>query len=107
MRRIHLRWYAAYRVVRAMRSSVASASGSVVSSASPSALAAVFEILYLDPLLCDVLNDDFTLCADSPCLPGSPENLWGELVGAYGQGCGTCGTALPTGSWGGIKALYR
>ncbi len=60
-----------------------------------------------DPLFCDMLNDDYTLCADSPCLPTSPDNPWGVLIGARGEGCGDCLTVVHSRSWGSIKAFYR
>ena len=58
-----------------------------------------------DPLLCDVAGNDATLCADSPCQPSG--NDWDELVGAYGVGCGPCGSPVEETSWGTIKALFR
>jgi len=61
--------------------------------------------LFTDPLLCDVYNDDFTLCENSPCLAAN--NAWGEQVGAHGVGCGSCGSAVRAASWGRIKAMYR
>lgn len=42
-----------------------------------------------NPLFCDGENGDFSLCADSPCLPGV--GPCGDLVGAIGAGCGACG----------------
>lgn len=61
--------------------------------------------LYIDPLFCDVYAKDFTLCANSPCLPEN--NMWGELVGRFGAGCGNCDSPVERTSWGAIKALYR
>jgi hypothetical protein len=61
-----------------------------------------------DPGLCDWYPGNqtgFELCADSPALPGN--NDWGELVGAMGEGCGPCVTAVECASWGSIKAMYR
>lgn len=46
----------------------------------------VEDALFVDPLLCDREAGDFTLDAESPCLPAF--NQWGELVGAHEQGCG-------------------
>jgi hypothetical protein len=57
-----------------------------------------------DPLFCDRENEEFTLCANSPCLPGE---TWPQLVGAHGAGCPPCESATEPTSWGGIKALYR
>jgi hypothetical protein len=59
----------------------------------------------LDPLFCDVAGGDFTLCANSPCLP--TVNSWGELVGAYEAGCESCDSPVEDATWGGIKALWR
>jgi len=59
---------------------------------------------YEDPLFCDMPDGDLTLCADSPCLPGA---TWPERVGAHGQGCTACGSAVEPASWGRIKSLYR
>jgi hypothetical protein len=43
--------------------------------------------MFEDPLFCDADSSDFTLYADSPCLPAN--NEWGELLGAHGAGaCG-------------------
>jgi hypothetical protein len=63
--------------------------------------------LYVDPLLCDVDGGDLSLCSNSVCLPGSPENPWGVLVGALEQGCGECTTPVEEMSWGRIRALFR
>jgi len=63
------------------------------------------ENLLVDPLICDIWTYDYTLCANSPCLPGG--NSWGELVGARGEGCGNCDTPVEHSSWGAIKAMYR
>jgi hypothetical protein len=42
-----------------------------------------------DPLFCDRQNDDYTLDAASPCLPGNhPEGAECGLIGASGLGCG-------------------
>jgi hypothetical protein len=66
---------------------------------------AVGETLRFDPLFCDVYQRDFTLCANSPCLPEN--NVWGEQVGRFGAGCGDCDSPVRTKSWGSIKAMYR
>jgi len=43
-----------------------------------------------DPLFCDAPNDDYTLNANSPCLPGNhPHGVDCGLIGARGWGCGT------------------
>ncbi|MCK4513280.1 choice-of-anchor D domain-containing protein, partial [bacterium] len=44
--------------------------------------------LFEDPLFCDMASRDLSLCDNSPCLPTG--NPWGELIGAYGQGCDAC-----------------
>jgi hypothetical protein len=64
------------------------------------------ESLYVDPLFCDLDGRELTLCSDSPCLPGDPENLWGDLVGAYESGCGDCDSPVENSSWGTIKRIY-
>lgn len=56
------------------------------------------ETLAADPLFCDASAGNYTLCADSPCLP--------LFIGAYGQGCGTCATATESVSWSRVKSLY-
>ena len=58
-----------------------------------------------DPLFCGMYNDDFTLCANSPCLPDG--NDCGVLVGAHGEGCPDCSTPVELRSWGALKAKYR
>jgi hypothetical protein len=64
-----------------------------------------------DPCFCDVEGEDFSLCADSWCLPG--HHPWGcdQLVGAFGEGCAECDCGGPiqieSSTWGGVKALYR
>ncbi|MFH1689757.1 MAG: right-handed parallel beta-helix repeat-containing protein [Candidatus Eisenbacteria bacterium] len=63
--------------------------------------------LFVDPLLCDMYGGNFSLCADSPCLPGSLGNPWGELVGACDQGCAECGSAVEQTTWGVMKGMYR
>ncbi len=65
------------------------------------------ENLVVDPLFCEMAADDYTLCANSPCLPGSSQNPWGEPVGALGSGCGDCASAVEPTTWGRIKGMYR
>ena len=60
--------------------------------------------VWADPLFCGVEGGNYTLCADSPCLPGV---TWPSLVGAHDQGCDACGSAVETVTWGAIKAVYR
>jgi hypothetical protein len=61
--------------------------------------------LFTNPLFCDVDLDDFTVCADSPCLP--TVNDWDELVGVYDSGCPGCDSPVEESSWGAVKALFR
>jgi hypothetical protein len=50
--------------------------------------------LEADPRFCDAAAGDFTLDADSPCLPA--HNDCGLLIGAFDQGCGaTAAETLP------------
>jgi hypothetical protein len=56
-----------------------------------------------DPLFCSPEKGDFTVDANSPCLPGHIPNC--GLIGVFGEGCGTISVA-PT-SWGKIKSFYR
>lgn len=59
---------------------------------------------WADPVFCGVEEGNYTLCADSPCLPGV---TWPSLVGAHGQGCGACGSVVEAATWGAIKDMYR
>jgi predicted outer membrane repeat protein len=43
-----------------------------------------------DPLFCDAGIGNLGLCSDSPCLP--EDSPCGELIGAYGEECGPCGS---------------
>jgi len=62
--------------------------------------------LFTDPLWCNVENDDFDVCSNSPSLP--EHNPWGVTVGASVViGCGECVTPVEQESWGSIKALFR
>jgi len=61
----------------------------------------------MDPLFCDVASDDYALCANSPCLPGSSTNPWGVLLGALGQGCDDCEAAVESSSWGRVKGIFK
>ncbi len=64
-----------------------------------------------DPCFCDADNGDFTLTANSYCLPGN--HPWGcdDLVGAFGAGCGErdCGEPVATenATWSGVRSLFR
>jgi hypothetical protein len=65
----------------------------------------VSDTLRRDPLFCDALSFDWSLCSDSVCAPAN--NAWGEQIGAEPVGCGACGSAVEATTWGGIKALFR
>jgi len=56
-----------------------------------------------DPLFCDADAGDYTLRADSPCLPTGTGNC--GLVGSEEAGCGA--VAVSARGWGSIKTLYR
>lgn len=64
-----------------------------------------------NPCYCSPETDEFTLCADSYCLPDN--HPWGcsQLVGAYGEGCAECSCPGPVPTrdmkWGDLRALYR
>jgi hypothetical protein len=58
-----------------------------------------------DPQFCDPDNGDFTLHADSPCVPFSPPNPECDLIGAWPVGCGH--SPVTETSWGRIKATHR
>jgi hypothetical protein len=45
-----------------------------------------YDNIFEDPLFCGAASGDFTLHADSPCLPEN--NPWGLLIGAHDPGCG-------------------
>ena len=62
------------------------------------------DIVNSDPLFCNRANEEYTLCENSPCLPGG---TWPSLVGAHGVGCPPCESATEPTSWGAIKALYK
>jgi hypothetical protein len=60
----------------------------------------------VDPFFCDLAHGDFSLAADSPCLPGNhPTGYNCGLIGALGQGCGPI--ALLPESWARTKVRYR
>jgi hypothetical protein len=61
-------------------------------------------IIEEDPRFCGMASDDYTLCSNSPALPGG--NVWTVLMGFAGEGCGDCDSAVRETSWGLIKALY-
>ena len=59
-----------------------------------------------DPLFCLVDNsvEPYSLHQGSPCLPD--DSPCGELVGAFGEGCGPV-TPVENTSWGTLKAMFR
>jgi predicted outer membrane repeat protein len=58
------------------------------------------------PLFCDPDQGDYSLAANSPCLPGNHPAGWNcGLIGALGQGCGP--VALTPQTWARVKARYR
>ncbi len=63
------------------------------------------ENIFTDPLMCGFGAGDYSLCADSPCLPAG--NIWEVQMGALGAGCGPCATTVNRSSWGQLKSSYR
>lgn len=63
-----------------------------------------YDNIFEDPLFCQYPTWDLKLDAESPCLPAN--NIWGEQIGEYGQGCGGAVT-VEDASWGAIKAMFR
>jgi hypothetical protein len=61
--------------------------------------------LSVDPRFCGLLSADYSLCANSLCLPD--HNDCYALMGAHDAGCGDCNSVVESASWGAIKALYR
>jgi hypothetical protein len=61
--------------------------------------------LTADPMFCNVTADDFRVNAASPCVPGNGNPSCRDLIGAWGQGCGT--VAVEPSSWGRIKNSFR
>jgi len=60
-----------------------------------------------DPLFCDADVGDFTLRADSPCLPGQhPDGSDCGLIGAFGEGCAGP-TSVERATWGAVKRLWQ
>ncbi len=58
--------------------------------------------LSVDPLFCNAIGGDYTLAADSPCLP--PNNSCGVLIGAFAAGCAAVPVEETT--WGRLKSMY-
>lgn len=61
--------------------------------------------LNVDPRFCGLLSGNYELCSNSVCLPDN--NSCTILIGAWGQGCGDCDTAVERVSWGVLKARWR
>lgn len=60
----------------------------------------------VDPWFCGPSEENFTLAANSPCLPGNhPQGIECGLIGAFGEGCGP--VQVEGSTWGAIKARYR
>lgn len=60
-----------------------------------------------DPLFCDAPAGDWTLQADSPCLPGNhPDGAPCGQIGAFGEGC-SGSTRTERTSWSVVKRLFR
>lgn len=60
-------------------------------------------------LFCDVLEGDYYLCDNSPCLAAN-HPLGGFALGAHASPyttCGACAAPVQDVSWGSIKAMYR
>jgi len=60
---------------------------------------------HVDPLFCGLLAGDYSLCANSPCLPGN--NPCATLMGPHGEGCVDCDSPVELSSWGVIKSMWR
>jgi predicted outer membrane repeat protein len=63
------------------------------------------DILILDPLFCNLNEDDVTVCANSPCLPD--ENPWNIRIGALSEGCAECDATRGPAPWRVVRTLYR
>ncbi|MFH1689211.1 MAG: hypothetical protein ABIE42_03105 [Candidatus Eisenbacteria bacterium] len=64
--------------------------------------------LRVDPLFCDVLEGDYYLCDNSPCL--LVNNPFNFALGAHTSPyttCDACAAPVQEASWGSIKAMYR
>ncbi len=62
-------------------------------------------VLEEDPLFCDVYDDDYNLCENSPAR--ADNNVWEFLMGSHRQYCDPCVSPVQDVSWGAIKAMYR
>ena len=59
----------------------------------------------LDPLFCDLGQDDLHLQEISPCAPSTDPNPECDQIGAWAVGCGPIGVEAD--SWGSLKARFR
>lgn len=59
----------------------------------------------VDPLFCDIYDEDYDLCENSPCR--SANNEWGFTIGSHRGICSPCSSPVEASSWGAIKAMYR
>jgi hypothetical protein len=59
--------------------------------------------LSVDPMFCDLAHGDLTLDTRSACLPGG--NVWGQLIGAFADGCGPSSVTRAT--WTTVKAMFK
>ncbi len=57
----------------------------------PSSCATLRNVVFEDPLFCDLIDGDLHVCGDSPCLPGNGH--FDELAGAFGDGGCECPSA--------------
>jgi len=59
-----------------------------------------------DPWFCNANGGDFSLAADSPCLPGNhPDGYDCDLIDAFGQGCEALGVEDPSNPFDAIRLL--
>lgn len=61
-----------------------------------------------DPLFCGVMERNYYLCNNSPCLEAN--NPYGVRVGRYTSPwttCNACASPVQSASWGAIKSMYR
>ncbi|MBD3349684.1 MAG: hypothetical protein GF400_10895 [Candidatus Eisenbacteria bacterium] len=62
-------------------------------------------VWYMDPLYCDLAADDYSLCANSPCIAAHNPN--GRNLGCTVEGCGECESPVAGATWGRVKGLFR
>jgi hypothetical protein len=60
------------------------------------------------PSFCSAAVGDFSLCDESPCLPGNhPDGTACGLIGALGEGCSCGPSRTESSTWGSIKSMYE